>query len=94
MKKISTLLAAGAIVSAGLLLPGTASAAPCTAALGCYTDGTPREEGLSYWQAKEKAAKEAADKAAAEEAANPTPTFFDNLGTFTGWFTGSAGGAE
>ncbi|EME20426.1 hypothetical protein [Rhodococcus triatomae] len=88
MKKISTLLAAGAIVSAGLLLPGTASAAPCTAALGCYTDGTPREEGLSYWQAKEKAAKEAA----AEAAANPAPSFLDNLGTFTGWFTGSAGG--
>lgn len=87
MKWIGTLLAAGAIASAGLLLPATASAETywCKAD-SCYTDGTPKADGLNYWQAKEKAE--------AEEAADPTPTAFDNLATIAGWFTGSAGGGE
>ncbi|MFD1811225.1 hypothetical protein [Rhodococcus gannanensis] len=102
MKRISTLLAAGAVVSAGLLVPATASAQgsmdsaywcdDTEFSLGCYTDGTPKVPGLNFWEARDRAEAIAAAEAAAEEAENPTPSFFDNIATIFGWFsTGSAG---
>lgn len=85
MKKLGTLLAAGSIVAIGVIAPASASAETywCKAD-SCYTDGTPRVDGLNYWQAKEKAE--------AEEAADPDPSIFENLATLAELFsTGSAG---